>query len=264
MTGKSPLSATEDQRAALAGLAGSRERGDADRARAGLLTLAGWTSTRIAEALGVREDTVRLWRGDFMRGGVAALAATRAAPAMSKALRKKVSLATSAAHAEVQRLEQQAKAGDDESEALTLPILPEPGQSWERMCVCRAPGQAKKIAHVIRRLIVHTSLTKRSSDFVAISVVAALRAQLGPRRITRALGANPSFEQQARPKKAGLRRRRIDAHRHLPQAERRHRHRDLGDDHFDRRRTEVKAKRLVGQLAKLGFEVELRLLAQAA
>ena len=30
-----------------------------------LLTLAGWTSPRIAEAFGVREDTVRLWRSDF-------------------------------------------------------------------------------------------------------------------------------------------------------------------------------------------------------
>jgi len=26
------------------------------------LTLSGWTSPRIAEAFGVREDTVRLWR----------------------------------------------------------------------------------------------------------------------------------------------------------------------------------------------------------
>lgn len=41
-------------------------------------------------------------------------------------------------------------------------------------------------------------------------------------------------------------------------------HRDLGAGHFDRRPTEVKAKRLVGQLAKLGFEVELRPLAKAA
>ena len=41
-------------------------------------------------------------------------------------------------------------------------------------------------------------------------------------------------------------------------------HRDLGADHFDRRPTEVKAKRLVAQLAKLGFEVELRPLAKAA
>ena len=60
----------------LAGLAGSRDHGEADRARAVLLTLSGWTSGRIAEAFGVREDTVRLWRSDFMRGGVAALTAT--------------------------------------------------------------------------------------------------------------------------------------------------------------------------------------------
>ena len=55
MTGRSPISATDDQRAALTALAGSRERGEADRARAVLLTLAGWTSPRIAEAFGVRE-----------------------------------------------------------------------------------------------------------------------------------------------------------------------------------------------------------------
>ena len=79
MTGRSPLSATEEQRGALTALAGSRDRGEADRARAVLLTLSGWTSARIAEAFGVREDTVRLWRSDFMRGGVAALRA-RVAP----------------------------------------------------------------------------------------------------------------------------------------------------------------------------------------
>src|SRR4030081_714182 len=79
MTGKSPLWATEEQRAALSVLATSRDRGEADRARAVLLTLSGWTSPRIAEAFGVREDTVRLWRGDFARGGVDALKA-RIAP----------------------------------------------------------------------------------------------------------------------------------------------------------------------------------------
>ena len=78
MTGKSPLSATEEQRADLTIVAGSRDRGEADRARAVLLTLAGWTSPRIAEAFGVREDTVRLWRSDFMNGGVAALKASAA------------------------------------------------------------------------------------------------------------------------------------------------------------------------------------------
>lgn len=76
MTGKSPLLATAEQRRELACLAGSRDRGEADRARAVLLTLSGWTSGRIAEAFGVSEDTVRLWRSDFMRGGVEALRAT--------------------------------------------------------------------------------------------------------------------------------------------------------------------------------------------
>jgi transposase len=88
MTAQSPLSATEEQRTALAALAGSRERGEADRARAVIVTLAGWTSPRIAEAFGVREDTVLLWRSEFMRGGVAALRATVApgpAPAKGEA-----------------------------------------------------------------------------------------------------------------------------------------------------------------------------------
>src|SRR3954463_10522018 len=76
MSGKSPISASGDQRAALTALAGSRERGEADRARAILLTLSGWTSPRIAEAFSVREDTVRLWRSDFGRGGVDALTAS--------------------------------------------------------------------------------------------------------------------------------------------------------------------------------------------
>lgn len=79
MAGKSPVWASEEQASALRALATSRERGEADRARAVLLTLAGWTSARIAEAFGVREDTVRLWRSDFARGGVAALKASVAA-----------------------------------------------------------------------------------------------------------------------------------------------------------------------------------------
>ena len=79
MAGKSPVTTSDEQRAGLLALAGSRDRSEADRARAVLLTLAGWTSSKIAEAFGVREDTVRLWRSDFMRGGVAALKA-HAAP----------------------------------------------------------------------------------------------------------------------------------------------------------------------------------------
>jgi transposase len=76
MAGKSPVKASDEQQTALESLAASRERGEADRARAVLLTLNGWTSARIAEAFGVREDTVRLWRSDFMRGGVEGLQAS--------------------------------------------------------------------------------------------------------------------------------------------------------------------------------------------
>jgi transposase len=86
MAGKSPVLASDDQRAALKALACGADRAEADRARAILLTLAGWTSIRIAEAFGVREDTVRLWRSDFMRGGVDALRASIApGPAPLKA-----------------------------------------------------------------------------------------------------------------------------------------------------------------------------------
>jgi transposase len=86
MAGKSPVAASDEQRAALKTLAGSADRGEADRARAILLTLMGWTSARIAAAFGVREDTVRQWRGDFTRGGIDALKASVApGPAPLKA-----------------------------------------------------------------------------------------------------------------------------------------------------------------------------------
>ncbi len=73
MAGKSPVVADVALRRALMRLSQSPDRGEADRARAVLLTLSGWTSSRIAEAFGVREDTVRFWRSAFMTGGVAAL-----------------------------------------------------------------------------------------------------------------------------------------------------------------------------------------------
>ena len=73
MAGKSPLTATDEQRRALMALSRSRDRGEADRARAIVLTLSGWTSEQIAEAFGVREDTVRFWRSAFMTGGIEAL-----------------------------------------------------------------------------------------------------------------------------------------------------------------------------------------------
>ena len=75
MAGKSPVTATDKQIVALKVLAGGADRAEADRARAILLTLGGWTSARIAEAFGVREDTVRLWRSEFMSDGIDALRA---------------------------------------------------------------------------------------------------------------------------------------------------------------------------------------------
>jgi transposase len=73
----------------------------------------------------------------------------------------------------------QAEAGDivllygDESEALTHPYL---ARAWARRGAdlrVPAPGQARKVAiigsldHATRRLIVQTSPTKRSTDFIA-------------------------------------------------------------------------------------------------
>ena len=79
----------------------------------------------------------------------------------------------------LQLRKRQAEAGDiillygDESEALTHPYL---ARAWARSGAdlrVPAPGQAQKVAmlgslnHMTRQLIVHTSPTKRSSDFVA-------------------------------------------------------------------------------------------------
>ena len=50
MPGRSSLVATAEQKAALRELSRSDVRGEADRARAILLTLQGWTSLELAEA----------------------------------------------------------------------------------------------------------------------------------------------------------------------------------------------------------------------
>src|SRR3954452_15416479 len=82
MVGRSTVAVTAESQAQLQALAGSHERGEADRARAILLSVAGWSSGRIGQAFGVREDTVRLWRMRFMQGGVAGLR-THAPPGAS-------------------------------------------------------------------------------------------------------------------------------------------------------------------------------------
>jgi len=85
----------------------------------------------------------------------------------------------------------QSEAGDivllfvDESEALTHPYL---ARAWAKRGAdlrVPAPGQAKKIAmmgaldHAARRLVVHTSKTKRSADFIAL--LERLDGLCGPR-----------------------------------------------------------------------------------
>lgn len=76
MSGRSRLEGTPEQVAGLRALARSRERGEADRARAVLLTLGGWTSGELAEAFGVSADSVRHWRQWFAKGGVDGLRST--------------------------------------------------------------------------------------------------------------------------------------------------------------------------------------------
>jgi transposase len=86
---------------------------------------------------------------------------------------------------------QQAQAGDivllygDESEALTHPYL---AHAWAKRGAdlrVAAPGQARKVAMMgvldamTRELIVHTSATKRSTDFVAL--LEKLDIRFGPR-----------------------------------------------------------------------------------
>src|SRR5919112_1044262 len=73
MPGKSKLTADAAERAALHGLSKSEQRGEADRARAILLTLEGRWAGEIAAVLGVHVSTVRNWRGYFAHGGVAGL-----------------------------------------------------------------------------------------------------------------------------------------------------------------------------------------------
>lgn len=70
--------ATAEQREELRALAGSVDREEADRARAILLSLEGWSSFKIAEAFSVKADSVRHWRWTFGCEGVAGLRARKA------------------------------------------------------------------------------------------------------------------------------------------------------------------------------------------
>jgi len=73
MPGRSKLTADGAEQAVLRDLSKSEHRGEADRARAILLTLEGRKAAAIAAVLGVHISTVRNWRGYFAHGGVAGL-----------------------------------------------------------------------------------------------------------------------------------------------------------------------------------------------
>ena len=73
MAGKSMLTADAAEQAALSALSKSEQRGEADRARAILLTLDGRRAGEIAAALGVHVSTMRNWRGYLVYSRVAAL-----------------------------------------------------------------------------------------------------------------------------------------------------------------------------------------------
>src|SRR3954470_266448 len=73
MAGQSKLTADAAEQAVLRALSKSEHRGEADRARAILLTLEGRRAGEIAAVLGVHVSTVRNWRGYFAHGRVAGL-----------------------------------------------------------------------------------------------------------------------------------------------------------------------------------------------
>ena len=73
MVGRTRLSVTDEERAAVEQLARSADRAEADRARAILWSSEGRTGLAIGGLLGVQADTVRQWRRRFRAGGVAAL-----------------------------------------------------------------------------------------------------------------------------------------------------------------------------------------------
>jgi transposase len=64
-----------EQLSALQELARSERRDEADRARAIVLSVNGWTSGQIARAFGVTPDSVRRWRSWFATDGVDGLRA---------------------------------------------------------------------------------------------------------------------------------------------------------------------------------------------
>lgn len=82
------VTASPEQVAALRELSRSSRRDEADRARAILLSLEGWTSEAIGAAFAVTADSVRHWRQWYTTGGVEALqAAVMPGPSGERGLR---------------------------------------------------------------------------------------------------------------------------------------------------------------------------------
>lgn len=75
MGGRPRVTARAEQIAELRELSRSARRDEADRARAVLLSLAGWTSEAIGTAFGVTADSVRHWRTWYATQGVEGLRA---------------------------------------------------------------------------------------------------------------------------------------------------------------------------------------------
>jgi transposase len=75
MVGHPRVVSSAEQLRGLQGLARSERRDEADRARAIVLSLNGWTSGQIARAFGVTPDSIRWWRSWFAAEGVDGLRA---------------------------------------------------------------------------------------------------------------------------------------------------------------------------------------------
>lgn len=76
MAGHPRVVSTAEQLEGLRELAQSARRDEADRARAIVLSINGWTSGQIARAFGVTPDSVRRWRSWFAEAGVEGLRAS--------------------------------------------------------------------------------------------------------------------------------------------------------------------------------------------
>ena len=88
MARRPSVTASSEQLSDLRELARSERRDEADRARAMLLSLEGWTSEAIGVAFGVTADSVRHWRGWYASGGVEGLrAAVVSGPSGKRGLR---------------------------------------------------------------------------------------------------------------------------------------------------------------------------------